>query len=176
MRKWINIIVEQTAPDIMSNPAFRHWFGNSKVVDRLGHPLIVYHGTGHEFTAFDPESEPYTYEHDRGKFFFTTSREIAAEYAATGDSWGAVVHKNPRIIAAYISLQNPYVIDNSDDPINDWDQWGHLYAKDAETDGNDGIIIHTEDASEWLVIAFRPEQIKEITNTKFDPNSPHMHE
>lgn len=30
----------------LSNPAFRRWFGDSKVVDASGEPLVVYHGTG----------------------------------------------------------------------------------------------------------------------------------
>ncbi len=34
------------------NVAFRNWFGNSKVVNSQGKPLVVYHGTPYEFTEF----------------------------------------------------------------------------------------------------------------------------
>nr|WP_319265278.1 LPD23 domain-containing protein [uncultured Draconibacterium sp.] len=33
-------------------PEFKNWFGNSKVVDENGKPLVVYHGTNREFSIF----------------------------------------------------------------------------------------------------------------------------
>jgi ADP-Ribosyltransferase in polyvalent proteins len=33
--------------------AFWHWFGESKVVDAQGQPLVMYHGTGADIEAFD---------------------------------------------------------------------------------------------------------------------------
>lgn len=38
------------------SPEFRHWFGNSKVVDAHGQPLVVYHGTMFDFDSFSPGS------------------------------------------------------------------------------------------------------------------------
>ena len=32
---------------------FQRWFGDSKVVDKDGEPLVVYHATDAEFTVFD---------------------------------------------------------------------------------------------------------------------------
>lgn len=37
--------------------AFKEWFGDSKVVDENGEPLVVYHGTGSDFTDFKPQHE-----------------------------------------------------------------------------------------------------------------------
>lgn len=37
---------------LLNNPAFRRWFGDSKVVDASGEPLVVYHGTVEAFDAF----------------------------------------------------------------------------------------------------------------------------
>ncbi len=34
---------------------FKRWFGDSKVVDENGEPLIVYHGTNADFNIFDTE-------------------------------------------------------------------------------------------------------------------------
>jgi len=34
-------------------PAFKRWFGASKVVDAKGNPLVVYHGTTAQFEAFE---------------------------------------------------------------------------------------------------------------------------
>ena len=40
--------VEQT-----KTKQFKRWFGDSKVVDRDGEPLVVYHATDADFTVFD---------------------------------------------------------------------------------------------------------------------------
>lgn len=37
----------------VTSDAFRKWFGDSKVVDADGKPLVVYHGTGADFNVFD---------------------------------------------------------------------------------------------------------------------------
>lgn len=38
--------------NIINSPNFQQWFGNSKVVDKTGNPLIVYHGTTWDFDRF----------------------------------------------------------------------------------------------------------------------------
>jgi len=38
----------------VDNPAFKDFFGKSKVVDDEGAPLILFHGTPHDFDAFQP--------------------------------------------------------------------------------------------------------------------------
>ena len=45
-------ILGQSANNIES-PEFKAWFGDSKVVDESGKPLVVYHGTVEDFTEFD---------------------------------------------------------------------------------------------------------------------------
>jgi hypothetical protein len=52
-----------------SSPEFRAWFGDSTVVDKAGAPLVVYHGTGSVFDAFDP-----TKARDIGMHFGTKSQ------------------------------------------------------------------------------------------------------
>lgn len=37
----------------VNSEAFKRWFGDSKVVDENGQPLVVYHGTSEEFDTFD---------------------------------------------------------------------------------------------------------------------------
>lgn len=59
-------------------PAFRRWFGDSKVVDANGDPLVVYHGTNRGgFTEFDPESRK---GFSSGLLFFTSSLDVADTY------------------------------------------------------------------------------------------------
>ena len=40
-------------PPPTQTPAFRRWFGESKVVDEKGEPMVVYHGTAADFDEFD---------------------------------------------------------------------------------------------------------------------------
>lgn len=44
---------ESVSPTQTDTPAFKRWFGVSKVVDAQGRPLVVYHGTNGEFYVFD---------------------------------------------------------------------------------------------------------------------------
>lgn len=46
--------IEPTRVPVTETPAFRAWFGDSKVVDAEGKPLVVYHGTDKTFDAFIP--------------------------------------------------------------------------------------------------------------------------
>jgi len=77
-------IMRQDTPPVTETPAFKRWFGDSKVVDINGEPRVVYHGTGSNFEAFDRRhSNP---ESDLGAgFYFTTERgDVANNYAGEG--------------------------------------------------------------------------------------------
>jgi len=63
-------------------PAFKSWFGDSKVVDADGNPLVVYHGTDQDIEAFDQEKLGFNTNAQSAKkgFFFTTNARAAAVY------------------------------------------------------------------------------------------------
>ena len=65
------------------SPAFRKWFGDSKVVGPDGKPLVVYHG-GYgvdKLTAFDPDfGGQTTGNNEHGAFHFTDNLEVAEDY------------------------------------------------------------------------------------------------
>jgi len=63
--------------------AFRQWFGDSKVVDAEGKPLVVYHGTDADFEAFDPAflGETTRATSSKAGFFFTDDAVTARSYA-----------------------------------------------------------------------------------------------
>jgi len=64
------------APAAPDTEAFRRWFGDSKVVDAQGEPLVVYHGTDKGgFYEFDP----YASKGGRG-VFFTSDFGMARSY------------------------------------------------------------------------------------------------
>ncbi len=137
-------------------PEFARWFGDSKVVDEHGEPLVVYHGTDEKFTAF----EKSRIESESG-FFFVTSKEAAKGY---GDE----------VMAVYISSRKPFKTTVA--------SWSAGSLPDVETlkkRGYDAIKIHDEygdwqepNSDVWMV--FEPQQIKSATGNTgaFSPKSP----
>lgn len=139
---------------------FAAWFGDSKVVDSLGEPLTVYHGTESDFTAFQRKglNEGYC---------FTQDRHLAEGFAGPLG----------RMMDAHLSIQNP--VDLRGDP----EAWllfhGGGYLKELEAQGYDGAILHEpegdfSDGTEVVYVAFRPEQIKSASQNRgsYDPENP----
>jgi len=95
--------------------AFKAWFGDSKVVDSDGEPQEthgtakpVYHGTPHDFEAFDSSTQDWSCEVGKG-FYFTDNEELArSEYSKGG-----------KVIAAYLKIDKPLDLDK---PISDSDR------------------------------------------------------
>jgi len=177
-------------------PEFKNWFGNSKVVDEQGKPLVVYHGTdAPDFTEFRTKTG---YNFGPGAYF-TPEPTRAAEYART--STGS------RIYPAYVSLENPYRV-TSDATLQDI---GYKIRKDPANEPllkqlmdkydarNSDILGNGEIGNAWLreqgydgiikerqrytengfvpeileVVAFKPEQVKSATANRgtFSPES-----
>lgn len=170
--------------DRTDTPEFRRWFGDSKVVDSEGRPLVVYHGTTADFTVFDDarhgDNFGHAPEHMQG-FYFTPEEWLADSVADNSDLPGT-----SRTIAAYLSLKNPVEIDaGGRDPGVEW--MGKKLA-DAKKACHDGAIIRnwadgmfpTEDFDGKPLdippqyVAFRPEQIKSATANRgtFDNTNP----
>jgi hypothetical protein len=73
---------------------FRQWFGDSKVVDSDGKPLVVYHGTGAVFNEFSKTGERlpsigYGY-------YFSPNPDVASTYA---------VGQNPHVKPVYLRAE-----------------------------------------------------------------------
>lgn len=89
------------------NPAFRSWFGRSRVVDQDGHPLPVYHGTNLDFDTFGPgkslrgDGGIFEYPVQSPFKFFTPDINYARGAA---DSKG---YRGQRIIKAYLKMERP---------------------------------------------------------------------
>jgi hypothetical protein len=77
-----------------STPAFRAWFGASKVVDEAGKPLVVYHGTGTKFTEF---------KYWRPNFF---SMEKA--YAEMYADKGTTAKKKGFVMPVFLRMERPF--------------------------------------------------------------------
>jgi hypothetical protein len=67
---------------IQNLPAFKRWFGDSKVVDENGEPLVVYHGTASDFTVFNVGLSGSVKYSDWGNgIYFTPSKWQADGYS-----------------------------------------------------------------------------------------------
>ena len=62
-------------------PAFRAFIEGTKVVDEAGAPKRLYHGTTHEFEAFDVGSGNVENHHGRGIYLTSASEDVGANYA-----------------------------------------------------------------------------------------------
>lgn len=167
--------------------AFKRWFGDSKVVDAEGKPLVVYHGTRDDIAAFDGGRIKGRFPNSEG-FYFTSSPRHASVYADSINN--AAEDFNPaspfikpavdggNVIPAYVSLQNPKIL-----TVSEWgtlesrvDGDGGATVRAARAAGHDGVIVRRRAGDEYdgdLVIAFRPEQIKSATGNAgtFDPDT-----
>lgn len=172
------------SPDVLAQESqkFREWFGDSKVVDENGDPLVVYHGTAGDFTEFDMSQGGMVYgEPDsRGVMYFSGSPKrpwSASDDAArvqggesipapNGDSDGTFTGAN--IMPVYLKITNPMVIDGYRATAEDISK--------AKSEGHDGIIVtkgESDDGTSDYII-FEPTQIKSAigNNGNFDPNNP----
>jgi hypothetical protein len=87
------------APRINTD-AFKRWFGDSKVVDENGDPLVVYHGSANfKGYKFEPSQKANRTGNPDG-YYFTYDLEDANNYAGNKD--GA------EIIPVFLSIKNPY--------------------------------------------------------------------
>jgi len=86
------------APDTKE---FRKWFGDSKVVDENGEPLLMYHGTplfeGYIFKPFETKNRAGNID----GYYFTSRSDDASDYAG--------LEEGAEIIPVFLSIQNPYV-------------------------------------------------------------------
>jgi hypothetical protein len=177
---------------------FRRWFGDSKVVDEKGEPLVVYHGTGADIDAF----------RGRGRFYFAEKPEYAASFA--GKYFDE--YKRPNIMPVYLSVQKPldltalggdFVSTNDlvaalekagaiktaqavkdrqfekygrKQGVNVWELWHESPIREAvKDDGFDGVIQIEQAAKDEssmhesrVVMVFNPTQIKSAIGNNGD--------
>ena len=86
---------------------FYKWFGDSKVVDSQGRPLVVYHGTNSKrgFSKFD-KNKISTYRFGKG-FYFSEIKRVAEIYSNLN---------NHKTMPVYLKIENPYFISKDETP------------------------------------------------------------
>lgn len=169
-----------------TTPGFKKWFGDSKVVDADGKPLVMYHGG---FDATNSKTGAFNVN-GTGALgvgaYFTPGPMMAVEYMRDDSS---------AMTEAYISLQNPLIIRQErgvGHPVvqglmklgmeeeaarrmveKTEERNGYISTQlktRGQAKGHDGIIeyVRNQETGEWMigeVVAWRPNQIKAITNT-----------
>lgn len=164
-----------------NTPAFKRWFGDSKVVDAEGKPLVVYHVTTADFSIF---------ENPRGLHFVTPSRDFSINDI---DGSTGPMPEGTVIMPVYVSAQNPFDYENkkhvdkvavvaglSRHAISEVKKglWQRIEDRTIiaaiKSLGFDGLYV-SENGVKNLAV-FRPEQIKSAigNNGNFDPADPNI--
>lgn len=151
--------IAHTPQDIAN---FWEWFGDSKVVDENGKPLVVYHGspTSEKFNVFDKTKIGQRDEGDFGKlFYFTPDADYAKSYALTtgvNTFYSDRNVKNGQVYPVYIKMDNPRYVSKLDSGTID----------EEKLKGYDGIILY-----ESFDLRNDPKELerikKEITNESY---------
>lgn len=147
--------------------AFKEWFGDSKVVDADGKPLVVYHGTPDKR---DIEKSGFAPSITRGSvYFFSDSKRVAETYADDRRAWD-YQNAEPDTLPVYLSIQNPMIIDAKGKKWRETEK----HVQEAKDAGHDGIIIKNSrdeynntgngGTTSTVYAAFNPSQIKSINN------------
>ena len=90
------------------SPAFKGWFGASKIVDASGAPMVVYHGTkAGDFDSFKPNFRK-TEQLGFG-IHFAKNKSFAEMYASDPDV--SRRGRAPRVYEVYLSIQRPLLAD-----------------------------------------------------------------
>ncbi|HVZ80299.1 MAG TPA: hypothetical protein VHE12_05775 [bacterium] len=164
-------------------PAFKKWFGDSKVVDANGKPLVVYHGTSFpNFEKFDLKTRGGL--GGRAGFWFASEGMAASQFAKT-----RFAGEGPALYPVYLGIKNPVTYQNWSEFVEHINKLRNgssvevgveKLRKQAISKGYDGIFIKESNTDgggirqDW--VAFKPEQIKSATGNRgtFDPNDPNI--
>lgn len=151
------------------------WFGQSKVLDDDGNPLIVYHGTFKTFDTFE-SGHKNGWSNAREGFYFTPDEEAANEFGTVSAYYLKMVnpadlryYKSKHVVDNIISHMPPDVAASYDtgESVSMMSSHGYFqqpeFVDAAKVAGYDGIII--EDALGRSLyfdsyIAFSADQIK----------------
>lgn len=86
-----------------TTPEFKNWFSNSKVRDREGNPIVMYHGTpSADITEFKPNK--------KGLIFVTKDQSMASNFATKTAKSAEWVREQlaPSVYPVYVRAENPF--------------------------------------------------------------------
>jgi len=161
----LSFLMEEVEQDITETEEFKAWFGNSKVVDSSGKPLVVYHGTSEDFEEFDINNQS---KGSAGKgFYFTFSKKTAKMFSNIRKKG------TPNIKKSFVSLKNPLIFEDYKDlPLMGVSQEKVIAL------GYDGIIVKRNgNMANGEIVVYSSNQIKSVNNKgTFDSGSDNIME
>ena len=155
----------------INTPEFKAWFGDSKVVNKNGKPLVVYHGTRAEFDTFSKEKIK------RGTgFWFSSNKETSKEYGDVKEFYLSVknpidVNKNRNDFIRFAKEAMPEIPDDVSQHYIISEALGSTAFKEyLQNKGYDAISLGNS------YVVFAPNQIKSVYNQgTFDPNNDNIY-
>jgi GGDEF domain-containing protein len=191
-------VAPRLAQSAISTPEFKAWFGDSRVTDEEGKPLVVYKAMyprdwtkekplfgpvgrtkGGEFPAgegplIEVISRPSEFPSGNGLepgvkiAGFFGDKKTANEFAQA--------ERGSSIFPVYLSIQNPFIIDAKGRAAGNFQFYkeGQPF-RDAIRSGKfDGVIIKNTSDEGTVYVALKPEQIKSAIGNRgtFDPSNP----
>jgi hypothetical protein len=131
-----------------STPQFKNWFKHSKVVDKSGNPLRVYHGSP-KFSgdSFNKSADKLNRTGNFAGFYFSADNDEASNYAGNRDDDGDIYHKEgSSVIPVYLSIQNPYDLGfHGYDPKSVTDKMLDVYTKELQASNS-----HMDPNNSWF--------------------------
>ena len=163
--------------------AFWSWFGDCPIVDELGRPRVMYHGTKDDFDGFDLKKAGRSDPGLVGRaLYFTPSPEQASSIAESA-FYGR--GEAPNVIPVYVSLQNPVTINDGRFPdgasLHDAHPSGissesaaRLQKKLRQAGYDGAIFVIAGEITQ--VVAFDPSQVKSAIGNPgtYCSASPHL--
>jgi hypothetical protein len=161
-----------------TTPEFKRFFKDSKVVDKDGNPLVVYHGTNQDINEFTTQPNALRSKFYAGEIgsWFGDDPKVANNFArgiSTPREKGAVY-------PAFLNIKNPKTYNSYEEFMSDAKgrRSAPALRKDLIKQGFDGIHIKDSDTDfggrrdDW--VAFYPTQIKSATGNRgtFDATNP----
>ncbi len=172
------------AQNLASIRNFWRWFGDSKVVDDQGRPLVVYHGTDQNFEVFDLNKFGRTDPGFYGKGIYLTSDQGAASAYSTYDSLLDKTQQSygANVMPLYASIKNPYIWPTSKREPLPQNQSKEEFTQSLIDQGYDGVLVpinpdfleDPKNAPFFETVVFDSTQIKSATGNvgTFDPQNP----
>jgi len=163
-------VIKSALEAVVDSPAFKHWFGASKVANEAGQPIVMHHGsTARGLDQFDTSLVTKRGRGDEAGTYFTPDQMTASNYTRPSEG-------GPRgqVYSTYLSLQNPLdttktiaALRKKGVPFGDAKREA-LKALDRNV--HDGIVFRGDGMNPPEYVAFKPNQIKSVDNEgTFDP-------
>ena len=157
---------------------FKAWFGDSKIVDESGAPMVVYHGSTEQgIRAFDTSRVTERGKGDQAGTYFTGDATAAQGYTRPRIGQPRVAGQRGSVTAAYLNMRNPLnttaaIAANRKSGMSFGDA-KRAALEELDRTVHDGIVFDGDDMNPSEYVVFDPTQIKSVNNSgAFDGNDP----